>query len=37
MAHYKFKIGVAGCGASVWMFGPASISQENAEIVAWIL
>ena len=32
----KIRIGVAGCGASVWMHGSALARQEDAEVVAWM-
>ncbi len=32
----EFGIGVVGCGASVWMHGPALARQENAKVVAWM-
>ena len=32
----KIRLGVAGCGASVWMHGPALARQEHAEVVAWM-
>jgi UDP-N-acetyl-2-amino-2-deoxyglucuronate dehydrogenase len=36
MAEKKIGIGVVGCGSSIWMHGPALISQENARVVAWM-
>lgn len=30
------NIGVAGCGASVWMHGPALARQDDARVVAWM-
>jgi predicted dehydrogenase len=36
MAERRIGIGVAGCGSSVWMFGPALISQEHAGPVTWM-
>jgi predicted dehydrogenase len=36
MVDGKLGIGVAGCGAGVWMHGPALISQESARVAAWM-
>ena len=36
MADRPVQIGVAGCGASVWMFGPALASQEGVQACAWM-
>lgn len=36
MANKPVGIGVAGCGASVWMFGPALTSLNDAQVIAWM-